>query len=162
MKKLLTALLMGTLALTSWANNFEGFLTSSKEAFAQAKEDGKIVFALFSGTDWCPPCMRLEKNVISKKEFTEQLESKYVFLLLDFPRYRRLKESTARQNNLLLERYKVDSFPTIVLIGADGEMLQKFNMIPNSSVKSFMMWFNHETAETWKNYQQKTEKQSLK
>ena len=145
MKKLLTTLCATIISLGAMANSFEEFQTSAKEAFTEAKEDKKIVFALFSGTDWCPPCMRLEKNVISKSEFTKALNDKYVFLLLDFPRYRRLKEATARQNNLLLDKYKVESFPTIVLIAPDGTELKKMSYIPNSSVKNFLIWFNNET-----------------
>ena len=152
MKKFLITILSGIIGATLWANSFEEFLTSDQEAFAQAKEDKKIVFALFSGTDWCPPCKSLEKNVISKKEFIDSLEKNYVFLLLDFPKYRRLKEATMRQNNRLLDRYKINSFPTIVLIAPDGTELKKLTYIPNSSVKNFLIWFNHETAKILEDY----------
>lgn len=155
MKKFLVAVFAGIISLALWGNPYEDFLSSEKEAFAQAKEDKKIVFALFTGSDWCPACIKLANNVISKKEFIEGLEDKYVLLLVDMPRYRRLKEVTARQNAQLMEKFKVNSFPTIVLITPEGEELKKFNYIPNSSVKNFMIWFNNESNEAVENYWKK-------
>ena len=138
---------MAVISLSVVASSFEGFFTNSQEAFEKAKKDKKIVFALFSGTDWCPPCMKLEQNVISKKEFRKELEDKYVFLLLDFPRFKRLNVDIAKQNNLMIDKYKIESFPTIALIAPNGTLLKKMSYIPNSSVKNFMIWFNNETLQ---------------
>ena len=46
MKKLLTTLCATIISLGAMANSFEEFQTSAKEAFTEAKEDKKIVFAL--------------------------------------------------------------------------------------------------------------------
>ena len=46
-------------------------------------------------------------------------------MIVDFPRGVEQEESLVDQNYKLMEKYRVDSFPTIILVDAQGEVLAK-------------------------------------
>lgn len=142
MKKFLFLVLMGILSFNIFAG--DEFLTSAKEAFASAKEDKKLVFAVFSGSDWCPPCMQLEKNVFSKEAFFDKLDDEYEFLFLDYPRNLKQREVIKKQNAALAKKYKISGYPTVAVLTPDGEVVFMQSGVPNSSVEAFTVWFERE------------------
>ena len=44
----------------------EGWLVDFEKAKAQAAKEGKPILMEFTGSDWCPPCKALHKNVLVK------------------------------------------------------------------------------------------------
>jgi thioredoxin-related protein len=74
---------------------------------------GKPIFALFTGSDWCIWCKRLQNNVFSKPEFIEWAKKNVVLLELDFPRTKKLSPELTKQNQDLLQQFKVTGFPTV-------------------------------------------------
>lgn len=59
MKKILITITLLITSLTysqNWKTNFE-------EAKATATEQNKSILLVFSGSDWCGPCIKLDKNV---------------------------------------------------------------------------------------------------
>jgi len=40
----------------------------------------------FTGSDWCPPCKALHKNVLTSDVFKQQMPKKFILLKLDNPR----------------------------------------------------------------------------
>src|SRR5437879_5747959 len=63
----------------------EGWLTNLAKAQAQAKADHKMVLMDFNGSDWCPPCKALRKNVLSSQEFMNYAKKNLVLVDVDFP-----------------------------------------------------------------------------
>jgi thioredoxin-related protein len=51
-------------------------------ALAQAKAQNKLVLMEFTGSDWCPPCMKLQKEIFSRSAFQAYAQSNLVFLTL--------------------------------------------------------------------------------
>ncbi len=97
-----------------WTDDFE----SAKKLAAETNRD---LFVLFTGSDWCSWCMRLEKEVISQNGFTEKLSEKFVPVFIDIPRNKALlSELAAEQNPKLVERYRVEGFPTVLIMDAEG------------------------------------------
>lgn len=74
---------------------------------------GKPIFALFTGSDWCIWCKKLDKDVLSKAEFIAWAKQNVVLLYLDFPRYKQLPPELKQQNQNLLQQFKVQGFPTV-------------------------------------------------
>lgn len=97
-----------------WTDDFE----NAKKLAAETNRD---LFVLFTGSDWCSWCMRLEKEVISKNGFTEKLSEKFVPVFIDMPGNKALlSELAAEQNPGLVERYRIEGFPMVLLMDADG------------------------------------------
>ena len=57
---------------------------SMEEAVSRAKEENKVIFALFTAPEWCGFCRILEEKVLSKDNFTEKASEFAVLLMLDY------------------------------------------------------------------------------
>ena len=100
---------------TNWLIDFE----AAKKLAAQQQKDLLIDF---TGSDWCPPCIALHKNVLSKPDFAKQLGQHYVFVTLDYPRNKSKQSAqTIQQNNKLKTLYKIRGFPTVILANSNGK-----------------------------------------
>ncbi len=109
-----------------------GWLTDLGAAQAQAKATNRPILAVFSGSDWCKPCIMYEQEVFAKPEFTAYAKDKLVLAHFDFPRLKKnqptaaqlkLNEAAAAQLN------REGDFPLAVLIAPDGKVLAKTGYI---------------------------------
>jgi len=78
-----------------------------------SKATNKPLFALFTGSDWCVWCKRLQKDVFSKPEFIQWANKNVVLLELDFPRSKQLSPEMMQQNASLQQAFNVQGYPTI-------------------------------------------------
>ena len=111
MKRLLNvaALLALTGALASAAP--KGWTSDFEAAKAQAQKEGKALLVEFTGSDWCPPCKKLHKEVFSKSDFIKKASKDFVLVKLDFPRTQKIDDSLKKQNERLAKEYKIRGFP---------------------------------------------------
>ncbi|AWM31452.1 thioredoxin family protein [Hymenobacter nivis] len=102
-------------------------------ALAQAKASQRPVLAVFSGSDWCKPCIMLKQEVFDQPEFAQYAQDKFVLARFDFPRNRKnqlppaqtkLSEQAAAQLN------KEGTFPLVVLLSSEGKVLAKSGYRP--------------------------------
>ncbi len=130
MKKLLSILALAVLfGIAVPGTDLAGWETSYDKAVAEAKAKKKPILALFTGSDWCPYCIKLEKNVLTQPEFKRYTRDNVVLLYLDFPRKKQLDAKLAAQNNSLAEKYKIVGFPTSLLLSADGRVIGQVQSI---------------------------------
>ncbi len=97
-----------------WTDNFTA-------AVGKSKAEKKPILALFTGSDWCPPCQQLEKNILLQPAFKEFAKKHLVTLFLDFPREAKLDESVKKQNDDLAKKFSIEGYPTVMLLSADGQ-----------------------------------------
>lgn len=94
---------------------------------------------VFSGSDWCGFCKRLDDDVLSEKKFIRQVSRKYVPVYVDSPRDRSLLSAKAQdQNPGLIDRYSPNGYPTIVVTDTDGEELARFSGYGGGGSSAFM------------------------
>lgn len=90
-------------------------------SFAEAKEaaakEGKKIFIDFY-TDWCGPCKRLATKVFPTTEVGDYLNANYVCLKIDAEKGEGVE---------LAKKFDVHAYPTLVVAGADGEMIGSFS-----------------------------------
>jgi thioredoxin-related protein len=115
------------LALTASAFASEGWLDNYPKALAQAKAEKKLLFIEFTGSDWCPPCQRQVAEVFAKQEFKDYAAKNLVLLEVDFPRTKELAYELKEHNRDVSSKYGIRSFPTIVLVDAEGQELARFS-----------------------------------
>ena len=102
----------------------EGFTDDWDAALKKAASEKKNVLALFTGSDWCIWCKRLEGEILSKKEFCDNVGKTFVPVFLDFPSDKSLvPEATAKRNKELAKKYKVRGYPSVLILDAKGEVL---------------------------------------
>jgi thiol:disulfide interchange protein len=100
-----------------------GWKTDFAAAFGAARKEGKILFIDFTGSDWCPPCMRLEKEVFASPEFAKFAAKNLVLLRVDFPKTNALPPARQKANDELAQYFGIEGFPTMVLVSPRGVLL---------------------------------------
>jgi len=97
-----------------------------EEARAEAQKQHKPIVILFTGSDWCPPCKALRREVFPNPEFQKEAR-KVVLVLADFPRRKPMSAQQSMHNRKLATLFLGRSgLPTMV--GVDwrkGEILEK-------------------------------------
>ncbi|MCB0574042.1 MAG: thioredoxin family protein [Saprospiraceae bacterium] len=91
----------------------------------QANTDtAKYVLLVFSGSDWCIPCIRLEKTLLSDSAFLQFAETRLDIVRADFPQRKKLPPEQVRSNEALAERYNPEGiFPKLLLLGPDHAVM---------------------------------------
>ena len=108
----------------------EGWLTDFKKAQEEAKASNKLLLIDFTGSDWCGWCIRLNREVFSKPEFREYAAKNFVLLEADFPRGKELSAEVKAQNLELARRFRVEGFPTIVVLDSTGKKVGELGYTP--------------------------------
>ncbi len=93
----------------------------------RATEQNKRLLVDFTGSDWCPPCIALQEQVLSKPEFLKHAEAHYVLVKIDFPRNKPQADPQREANQVLARAYGVQSFPTVLVLEANGTEVQRLN-----------------------------------
>jgi thioredoxin-related protein len=101
------------------------WLTDYPAAVAQAKKEHKEMLLLFTGSDWCVWCKKLDEEVYSKTEFTNYAEKNFVLVMLDFPSAKTLGEALQRQNDAMKLKYGINAYPTTILLDANEQTLTR-------------------------------------
>ena len=109
------------------------WMTSFADAKAEAAKRKVPILADFSGSDWCGWCIKLDKEVFSTELFKEYAAGNLVLLLVDFPRQSSQSEEIKKQNNDLVESFKIEGFPTVLLLDAEGKLLGRTSYLPGGA-----------------------------
>lgn len=133
------SLCAAALVSTAFAKAPEGWETDVDAALALAKKEKKAVMLEFTGSDWCPPCIMMGKEVFSKEEFLKAASKNYVLVHLDFPRKEKEgNKELVEKNTPYLEKYKVSGFPTVVLLDSEGVEFSRFTASKYPKVELFL------------------------
>ena len=110
------SVLLAEKADSIWTEDFE-------LALKKAQEYSKPIFMLFTGSDWCPPCMALEREVFNQAEFIEFAKENFILFKADRPRNIEQTEALREQNAQLFTRYEIEGVPTIKIIDYNENIL---------------------------------------
>jgi len=94
-----------------------------KSASEQAAKANKPILADFTGSDWCGWCIKLKKEVFNTPEFAAWAKDNVILLEVDFPRTSALPKAQQIENQAMADKYKIEGFPTILLLSATGKVL---------------------------------------
>lgn len=121
------SLLITVLSIASvTAQNLVHTFTEAQDSATQKEAP---ILMIFSGSDWCKPCIQLRETIISTHEFSTFVESELVLLELDFPykKKNRLPREQRKHNDQMAAKYNpTGQFPLMVLINKEGEVIDQF------------------------------------
>ena len=103
----------------NWKTNFE-------EAKQEASKENKNILLVFSGSDWCAPCIKLDNVVWKSEVFKMEAEKNWVIYKADFPKKKanQLIPELTESNKKLAEKYnKNGSFPLVILLDKTGKVI---------------------------------------
>jgi thioredoxin-related protein len=124
MKKIIVALLVMVVSVsTTMAQEWQTDINVAKEI---ASKESNSIILVFQGSDWCAPCIKLDREIWSTDTFKKYAKENYVMLKADFPRRKKntLSEKQTKANALLAEKYnKQGFFPFVVVLDSNGKVL---------------------------------------
>ncbi|WP_339886814.1 thioredoxin family protein [uncultured Flavobacterium sp.] len=100
--------------------------TSFDEAKIDATNESKNIILVFSGSDWCAPCIKLDKSIWQSEAFKQAASENWILLKADFPKKKAnaLSEEQTKINQELAEKYNPEgSFPKVVILNNEGKVL---------------------------------------
>jgi len=111
------------------------WLTDWNEAMKMAQSLARPVLVDFTGSDWCIWCQKLEEEVFSKDEFIKYAKDNFILLKVDFPREIEQSDKLKAFNQQKLKEYKVEGFPTIVIINEKSQEIARTGYRPGGAEK---------------------------
>jgi protein disulfide-isomerase len=114
--------------------------TDYAAAKSAATQQNKYILLDFTGSDWCPYCIKMDKEVFAKPAFSTFAGQKLVLVKLDFPR--RVNQSAAEksQNQDLAKKYGIEGFPTYVLLDPSGKEVRRQVGYLDGGPEAFISW----------------------
>ncbi|WP_346863995.1 thioredoxin family protein [uncultured Draconibacterium sp.] len=109
----------GALFAQDWQSDFE----KSKQL---AAAENKTIILVFQGSDWCAPCMKLEKEIWQSDEFKAYAKNHFVMQKADFPRKKanKLDDEQDIRNKELAAKYNTKGyFPFVAILDKNGKVL---------------------------------------
>ena len=126
-------LLLPALLATAAAAKDPAWQTDFQAAQAKAKAQKKILLVAFTGSDWCPWCKKLKAEVFDKPAFASEAQKRFVLVEVDFPHEKKLSDELKEQNGKLAKKYKIGSYPSILLLKPDGELIAHTGYSPGGA-----------------------------
>lgn len=120
MKKLLIAAAIGCVWFQTQAADLS-WGTDLPKALDHAKTDKKMVLLDFTGSDWCGWCIKFDKDTLATDKFAEYAKAHLELVVVDFPNKKTQGDALKSTNAALKEKYKVEGFPTFVVLNAEGK-----------------------------------------
>ena len=93
------------------------------EAMKESERLHRPIFALFTGSDWCPWCVKLEKEILSKPEFQNYAAKHFIMFKVDELRKKKMPQEVAAKNREYLNKYGIRGFPTVLILDKKGRYL---------------------------------------
>lgn len=128
MKKL-TFLFVACLICMASAANAAVWMTDLSSALTRAIGENKLVLINFTGSDWCPACIKMKNQVFASPQFNSYADNNLLLVEIDFPKRKAQSAAQKRANEALQEKFGIDAYPTMLLLNGDGAkvaMLERY------------------------------------
>lgn len=129
------ALLCSFSFLQSSENSSLYWHTNYKKAVEVSKAENKPLILYFTGSDWCPFCLKMDQEILGTARFAEMTKDQFVFMEVDFPQKTPLPLELAKQNKRLKRRFSVMGYPTLVILDTNQEKIASRGYLPTSPEK---------------------------
>ncbi|MGE0077181.1 MAG: thioredoxin family protein [Bacteroidales bacterium] len=104
---------------TLWHNDYNKTLEI-------AKAKNRPILIVFSGSDWCKPCIKLREQILVKPEFSKWAKDNAVCVTADFPKQKKnaLSPMQQKQNEVLAEKFNPNGiFPLVIILNSNEKIL---------------------------------------
>lgn len=116
------------------------WLADFSAAQVQARQQARPLLIEFTGSDWCPPCKQLKARILETRVFADYASSNLVLLEVDFPRWKPQSETQKQVNQELQSKFLVEGYPTLVLLGPDGQTWGRQVGLPVTKAVELIAW----------------------
>ena len=99
------------LSAQEWQTDFE----TAKQI---SSEENRPIVLVFQGSDWCAPCIKLDREIWSSEEFKAYAKDHFVMLQADFPRKKKNSLPNVQQHAY---RSQIPFAKIIIIFRTDGD-----------------------------------------
>ena len=116
--------------------------TDYAKALETAKRENKRVLLDFTGSDWCGPCIQLNKRAFSRPEFISYAEKNLVLVEIDYPQRKKQSPALVKQNERLAKQYGIEEkgYPTLVLLDPAGKIVRELSGYDGETAADLIAW----------------------
>ena len=117
------------------------WLGDFNEAKIEAVKSHKLILVVFSGSDWCGPCIRERKEILESDVFENFASDHLLLVRADFPRQKKnqLSAEQTKLNEALADKYNSQGkFPYTLLVDENGKVLKDWDGFPDESPQQFV------------------------
>lgn len=132
---------------------FVGSAQVNSGSLLSAAETKRPVLLVFSGSDWCAPCIRFNSTILSESTFQSFANENLTVIKADFPQRKKLSGDEKKRNEALADRYNPKGlFPHIILLNNDQSVLATLtfsNQTPEefiSEIRSYVQSQQHSST----------------
>ena len=106
----------------SYSQDWQKSFTEAQEL---ATKEEKVLLLVFTGSDWCAPCIRLDREFFESDTFKNYADKNYVLYKADFPRKKanKLPLALEEEHNKLAEKYNSKGYFPLVVVIKEGDVL---------------------------------------
>lgn len=115
-------------------------LSGLNATLAQAKQENKIVYLLFTGSDWCPSCIGLDNKVLQSSQWQQRLGDRVLMYVCDFPVKKKISQADQAENNRLASSFNANAYPTQIILGPDGRVLDRRQGYSPGPITPYIDW----------------------
>lgn len=109
------------------------WLTDVPTALARAKKENKAVLLDFTGSDWCPWCIKLRKEVFDQFDFALYANANLIMVEVDFPNRKPQTLALIKANTELAAKYGIEGYPTVILLNYEGQQIGRTGYVPGGT-----------------------------
>jgi thioredoxin-related protein len=85
-----------------------------------AETENKDILIILTGSEWCRPCVRMEKDVIEQTDFVDFANSSFVIFEINLPKHLDLNSKVVKDYNYFKNKYQTNSLPSLILVDKNG------------------------------------------
>jgi thioredoxin-related protein len=128
---------------TAAGSSSTAWKTDYQKAQEEAKTSHKLVLLNFTGSDWCGWCTQLDRAILNQQQFKDYASKNLVLVVIDFPRqngpvWKGQSVELKKQNMELAEKFKVDGFPTLVVLSPEGKTVWRYDGYYSGGLAAFL------------------------
>ena len=115
----------GSTTLPGWHDDFN-------RAYASARACNRPLLVLFTGSDWCPHCIRLHQGALSDPEFARIARDYLILVYCDMPSRIKLPADLRQQNQYLSRVLRAgEGVPCTILLAPNGTEIGRIEGNPS-------------------------------
>jgi thioredoxin-related protein len=129
------------ISIFSFSQKWEETYDAAK---SKVEESGGAILLVFAGSDWCAPCIKLDRLVFQSPKFDQFAKENLTLYKADFPRKKAnsLDDELTTTNKLLAEKFNPKGyFPLVVLLDSEEKVLGSFGY-QRKSVEDYISQIN--------------------
>ena len=102
------------------------------------KPTTKLTYMLFTGSDWCPPCQALEKQILHTNEFKTYAKANLNMVIYDFLRFSPIPPAQQKANDAAKNKYGINAFPTVLIFDGNKKQVAQWRGYGSTSPAAYI------------------------